>query len=118
LRGKFFESFGAKRAGSSEFTRRHWRGHGQMEPRVMRSGLIRNSEIAIELLELTAQSGKVARHCRGIVGSVARAKVAIEGCFDERRFCGTGMSGRFRQPRGHAFGEINANSGFHERDLL
>ena len=89
-----------------------------MEARVMRSGLISNSEIAIELLELTAQSGKVARHCRGIVGSVARAKIAIEGCFDERRFCGTGTFGRFGQPRGHAFGEINADSGFHKGDLL
>jgi hypothetical protein len=86
-----------------------------MEARVMRSGLIRNSEIAIELLDLTAQSGKVARHCRGIV---ARAKIAIEGCFDERRFCGTGAFGRFCQPGGHAFGEINADSGFHERGLL
>jgi hypothetical protein len=89
-----------------------------MEARVMRSGLIRNSEIAIELLDLTAQSGMVARHRRGTVGSVARAKIAIEGCFDERRFCGTGTFGRFCQPGGHAFGEINADSGFHERGLL
>ena len=84
----------------------------------MRSGLIRNSEITIELLKLTTQSGEVARHGRGIAGVVVRAKVAIEGCFDERRFCGTGTFGRFGQPRGRAFGEINADSGFHERDLL
>jgi hypothetical protein len=89
-----------------------------MEPGVKSGRLIRNSEIAIELLELTAQSSKVARHCRGIAEVVVRAKVAIEGCLDERRFCGTGMFGRFCQPHSHAFGEINANSGFHERDLL
>ena len=85
-----------------------------MEPRVKSGRLIRNSEIAIELLELTAQSSKVVRYCRGIEDSVVRAKVTIEGCFDERRFCGTGISGRFCQPRSHAFGEINADSGFHE----
>src|SRR5229473_5574584 len=85
-----------------------------MEARVKRSGLIRDSEIAIELLELTTQSGEVVRHCRGIADSVVRAKETVERCFDERRFCGTGIFGRFCQPRGHAFGEINTNSGFHE----
>jgi hypothetical protein len=89
-----------------------------MEARVKSSRLISDSEIAIELLELTAQSSEVARHCRGIADIVVRAKVAIEGCLDERRFCGTGFFGCFRQPHGHAFGEINANSGLHERDLL
>ncbi len=85
-----------------------------MEPGVKSSRLIRDPEIAIELLELTAQSGEVARHCYGIVDVVVRAKETVEGCFDERRFCGTGIFGRFCQPRSHAFGEINANSGFHE----
>jgi len=89
-----------------------------MEPRVKSSGFIRNSEIAIELLELTAQSGEVARDCRGIADSVVRTKVTVEGRFDERRFCGTGIFGCFCQPRSRTFGEINANSGFHERDLL
>jgi hypothetical protein len=89
-----------------------------MEPRVKSSRLIRNSEIAIELLELAAQSREMARHCRGIANIVVRAKETVEGRFDQRRFCGTGIFGRFRQPRGHTFGEINANSGFHERDLL
>jgi hypothetical protein len=89
-----------------------------MEPRVKGSCLIRNSEIAIEILELTAQPGEVVRKRRGICDSVVGAKETVEGCFDERRFCGTGIFGRFCQPRGHAFGEINANSGFHERDLL
>jgi hypothetical protein len=89
-----------------------------MEARVKRSRLIRNSEVAIELLELTAQSSEAARHCRGIADVVVRAKETIEGCFDKRRSCGTGIFGRFGQPRSHAFGEINANSGFHERDLL
>ena len=82
------------------------------------SRLIRDSEIAIELLELTAQSGEVARQRRGIADIVVGAKEAIEGCFDERRFCGAGTFGRFCQPRGHAFGEIDANSGFHEGYLL
>jgi hypothetical protein len=89
-----------------------------MEPRVKSSRLIRNSEIAIELLELPAQSGEMARHCRGIANIVVRAKETVEGRFDQRGFCGTGIFGRFRQPRSHTFGEINANSGFHERDLL
>ena len=89
-----------------------------MEPRVKGSRLIRDPEIAIELLELTAQSGEVARHGRGIADIVVGAKKAIERCFDERRFCGTGTLGRFCQPRGHAFGEINANSGFHGGDSL
>src|SRR5216684_5381572 len=85
-----------------------------MEPRVKSGRLIRNSEIAIEVLELTAQSSEVARHCRSIADVVVRAKEAAEGCFNERRFCGTGTLGRFRQARRHAFGEINADSGFHE----
>jgi hypothetical protein len=89
-----------------------------MEPRVKSSRLIRNSEIAVEILELTAQSSKVVRHCRGIEDSVVRGKVTIEGCFDERRFCGPGALGCFCQPHSRALGEINANSGFHVRDLL
>ena len=88
-----------------------------MEPGVKSSRLVLDPKIAIELLELTAQSDEVARHCCGIVDGVVSAKETVEGCFDERRFCGTGFFGRFRQPHGHAFGEINANSGFHERDL-
>jgi len=118
LCGKFFESFGPERAGGPLLAYRHKRGHSEMEPRVKSSGFIRDSEIAIELLELTAQSGEVVRHCCGIVDVVVRAKETVEGCFDKRRFCGTGMFGRFCQPHSHAFGEINANSGFHERDLL
>src|SRR5713101_763663 len=114
LRGKFFESFSPERAGSPQLARRHQRGHGQMEPRVKSSRLIRNSEIAIELLELTAQSNEVTRHCRGIANIVVRAKETVEGCFDERRFCGTRIFGRFCQPGSHAFGEIDADSGFHE----
>ena len=118
MRCKFFESFGPERAGSPLLARRHQRAHGEMEARVKSGRLIHDSEIAIELLELTAQSGEVVRHCCGIVDVVVRAKETVEGCFDERRFCGTGIFGRFCQPRSHAFGEINANSGFHERDLL
>jgi hypothetical protein len=89
-----------------------------MKPRMKHSHFIRNSEITIELLELTAQSSEVTRHCRCIDVIVVRAKETVEGCFDERRLCGTGFFGRFCQPRSRAFGEINANSGFHERDLL
>jgi hypothetical protein len=118
LRGKFFESFGPERAGSPLLARWHQRGHSEMEPGVKSGRLIRDSEIAIELLELTAQSGEVMRHCCGIVDVVVRAKETVEGCFDQRRFRGTWMFGRFCQPRSRAFGEINANSGFHERDLL
>jgi hypothetical protein len=118
LRGKFFKSFGPERASSSLLFRRHQRGHSEMEARVKRSRLIRNSEIAIDILELAAQASEVTRHRRGIADVVVRAKETVEGCFDECRFCGTGTLGRLCQPRGHAFGEIDANSGFHERDLL
>jgi hypothetical protein len=83
LRGKFFESFGPERAGSPLLARRHWRGYSEMEARVKSSRLIRNSEIAVEVLELTAQSSEVARHCRGIADSLVRAKETIEGCFHE-----------------------------------
>jgi hypothetical protein len=84
-----------------------------MEPGVKSSRLIGNSEIAIDILDLAAQSSEVMRDRRVIADSIVRAKVVTEGCFDERGFCGTGIFGRFCQPRGHAFGEINANSGFH-----
>src|SRR5712671_5895077 len=77
------------------------------------SRLIRYSEIAIELLELMAQSREAARHGRGIAEVVVGAHEKIEGGFDERRFCGAGTLGRFCQQRGHLLGEINANSGFH-----
>jgi hypothetical protein len=77
------------------------------------SRLIRDSEIPIELLELVAQSGETARHRSGIADVVVRAKETIEGCFDEPRLRGTWTLSRFCQPRGHAFAEINANSGFH-----
>jgi len=89
-----------------------------MEARVKSSRFICDSEIAIEVFKLTAQSSEVTRYCSRIADVVVRAKVTIDGCFHERRFCGTGIFGRFCQPRSHAFGEINANSGFHERDLL
>jgi hypothetical protein len=95
LRGKFFEAFSPERAGSPLLARRQQRGHSQMEPGVKSSRLIRNSEIAIELLELTAQSGEMVREGRGIGDIVVRAKETVEGCFDERRFCGTGIFGRF-----------------------
>jgi hypothetical protein len=81
---------------------------------VKRSGFVDYSNVAIELLELTAQSGEMTRHGRGIADIIARTKVPIEGCFDDRRFCGTGILGRLSQACGRAFGEVNANSGFHE----
>jgi len=54
-----------------------------MEARVKSGRLICNSEIAVEVLELTAQSSEVARHCRGIADGVVRAKETVEGCFHE-----------------------------------
>jgi hypothetical protein len=84
-----------------------------MKPGMKSSRLICHSEIAIELLELMAQSGEAARHDRGIADVIIRAQEKIEGSFNERRFCGAGTLGRFCQPRGHLLGEINANSGFH-----
>ena len=113
LRGKFFESLGPERACGPLRGCRQQRGYGEMKPRMKSSRLIRDSEIAIELLELMAQSREAARHGRGIADVVVRAQEKIEGGFDERRFCGAGTLGRFCQPRGHLLGEINANSGFH-----
>jgi hypothetical protein len=66
-----------------------------MEPRVEGGRLIRNSEIAIEILELTAQSSEVVGHCRGIAVIVVRAKETVEGCFHERRFCSPWTLGCF-----------------------
>src|SRR6266852_1392055 len=85
-----------------------------MKPRMKSSGLIRDAEVAIELLELMAQSREAARHGRGIADIVVRAQEKSEGGFDERRFCGAGTLGRFCQPRGHLLGEITANSEFRE----
>ena len=62
-----------------------------MEARVKRGRLIRDSEIAIEVLELTAQSRKMTPDCRGIADVVVRAKVTVEGCFNDRRLCSTGF---------------------------
>jgi len=88
-----------------------------MESRVKGDGLIYDPETAIELLELTTQSGKPVRHCSGIADIIVGAQETIEGCFDKRRFGGTGTLGCGCQPRGHAFGQINANSGFHGERL-
>src|SRR6266700_580108 len=118
LRGKFFEAFGPEHACSPLLARRHQRRHSQMEPRVKSSRLIRDPEIAIELLELTAQSGELVRHCRGIADVVVRAKETIERSFDEPRFCGARTLGCGCQPRGHVFAKINDNSVFHSRDSL
>src|SRR5882724_2634348 len=89
-----------------------------MESRVKSDGLIYDPETTIELLKLTTQSGKPARYRGGIADVIVRAQETIEGCFDERRFCGAGTLGRGCQPRGHAFGQVNANSGFHGRSRL
>ncbi len=89
-----------------------------MEPRVKGNRLIRDPEIAIELFNLTAQSGEVASNAGGIADIVVRAEKAIKCCFDERRFADTGPLGRLRQPCGHAFAEINANSGLHDGHSL
>ena len=75
--------------------------------------LIGNPEIAVELLDLAAQSGEVVYDRSLIPDIIVGAKEAIEGCLDERRFCRTGTPRRLRQPCGHGFTEINANSGFH-----
>jgi hypothetical protein len=84
LRGKFLESFGPERAGSRQFTRRHWRGRGEMEARVKCGRLIRDSEIAIEVIELASQSGEVAYQTRGIADIVIGAEVALECLLHER----------------------------------
>jgi hypothetical protein len=55
-----------------------------MKPGVKSGRLVRDSEIAIELLELTAQSSEVTRYCSRIADFVVRAKVTIEGGFDDR----------------------------------
>jgi len=82
------------------------------------NGLIRDPEIAIELFDLTAQSGEVASNTGGIDDIIVRAEEASKRCFDERRFAGTGSLGRLRQPCGHPFAEINANSGLHDGHSL
>jgi hypothetical protein len=89
-----------------------------MESRVKSDGLIYDPETAIKLLELATQFGKPARYRSGIADVIVRAQETIEGSFDKRRFCGAGTLGCGCQPRGHAFGQINANSGFHGERLV
>ena len=113
LCGEFLESLSPERACGTLRRHRQQGRHSKMEPRVKGSGLVGDSEIVIELIELTLQSGEVARHRRGIANIVVGAKKAIEGGFDERRFCGAWTFGRFLQPRSHGFGEIDSNSGLH-----
>ncbi|MFZ2155234.1 MAG: hypothetical protein WAV72_03805 [Bradyrhizobium sp.] len=76
--------------------------------------LIHYPEIAIELFNLTAQTCEVTSNAGGIADIVVRTEKTIKRCFDERRFADTGPLGRLRQPCGHAFAEINANSGLHD----
>ena len=89
-----------------------------MEPRVKGNRLIRDPEIAIELFNLTAQTCEVTSNARRIAYIVVRAEKAFKRGFDKRRFAGTGPLGRLRQPCGHAFAEINANSGLHDEHSL
>lgn len=89
-----------------------------MESRVKGNRLICDPEIAIELFNLTAQSGEVASNTGSIDDIIVRAEEASKRGFDERRFAGTGPLGRLRQPRGHGFAEINANSGLHDGHSL
>jgi hypothetical protein len=84
-----------------------------MESRVKRYRLIHDPEIPIELFELAAHGRELAGQCRGIARIFVGAEHTIEGYFDKRRFGSARTAGRFRQSRGHTFGEINTNSGFH-----
>ncbi len=115
---EFFETLGSKSACRPLCRDRQQRRHGEVEPRVKSNRLIRDPEIAIELFNLTAQSGEVTTHASGIADVVVRAEKAIKCCFDKRRFADTRSLGRLRQPCGHAFAEINANSGLHDGHSL
>jgi hypothetical protein len=57
-----------------------------VEPGVESDDLTYNAEIAIELIDLTAQVDKAACQRDGI-GSVVGGQKSIERGFDERRFC-------------------------------
>jgi hypothetical protein len=113
LRRELLETFGSKRASRSLRSRRQYRRHSQMESRVKRYRLIHDPEIPIELFELAAHGRELAGQCRGIARIFVGAEHTIEGYFDKRRFGSARTAGRFRQSRGHTFGEINTNSGFH-----
>jgi hypothetical protein len=89
-----------------------------MESRVKGNRLIRDPEIAIELFNLTTQTCEVTSNTGSIADIVVRAEKAFKCGFDKRRFAGTGPLGRLRQPRGHPFAEINANSGLHDGHSL
>lgn len=118
LRGKFLETLCPERACCSLRGHRQYRRHGEMKPRMKGNGLIRDPEIAIELFDLTAQSGEMAPNARGIADIVVRTKETLKRCFDQRRFCSTRALRRFCEPRRHGFTEINANSGFHGKSRL
>lgn len=89
-----------------------------MKSRMKCCCLVGNPEIAVELLDLAAQSGEMASDRSLIPDIVVGTKEAIEGCLDERRFRRTGTLGRFCQPCGYGFAEINANSWFHDEYQL
>lgn len=74
-----------------------------------------DSEAAIELGDLLAQVDEAPCQRGGIVNFFGLKK-AVERGFDKRGFCGPATLGRGSQFRGCAFGEIDANSGFHYRD--
>ena len=82
-----------------------------MEACVKCDRLIHEPEIAIELLEMTTHGRELTGQCHGIAEVILRSQLTIEGLFDQSRFVNT--VGRFSQTRGHAVGEIDANSGFH-----
>ncbi len=84
-----------------------------MEPRVQCHRLIHYLKIAIELLELATHGRELAGQGRGVAEVVLRSEQATERRFHQRGFGSAGTGGRFRQSRGHALGEIDANSGFH-----
>jgi hypothetical protein len=89
-----------------------------MESRMKRNGLIYDSQIAIEMRDLTAQIAELLRQRGRLISVLVGAEEAIKRGLDKRGFCGSRSLGCVGQPRRRAFGEIDANPGFHSRASL
>ncbi len=112
LGSKLVEPLRPKYARGTQSCGRQRRSHCKLVSGLQRHSLVDDSKIPIELFELAAHQGKAAVYWN-VVGVVIRTEELSEGGLNERRFARTGTLGRRRQPRGHLFGEVDANSGFH-----
>jgi hypothetical protein len=113
LRSEYFETFAPNGAGGIVLrSRQRWR-HGEVELSVQSDGLTYDSELTIELLELTANPVEGVAGRTMIGGLAIGGKELIQRGLDNRRFCGTGTLGRCFQSLADLLREMNAKLGIH-----